>query len=100
MMRNFRSILSAASIFAATVGGGIVATPSLAVAQSVEESGRLNHQAGQLYQQGHYREAEPLLTRALAIREKVLGPNHPAVALLLYNLAVIYESYVGNWVTE
>ncbi len=27
--------------------------------------------------QGKYREAEPLVKRALAVREKSLGPDHP-----------------------
>jgi tetratricopeptide (TPR) repeat protein len=41
--------------------------------------------------QGKYSEAEPLHKRALAIREKALGPDHPDVAISLENLAVLYE---------
>lgn len=37
-----------------------------------------------------YREAASLLNDALAIREKTLGSNHPAVAATLNNLAVLY----------
>ncbi len=37
--------------------------------------------------QGKYAEAEPLLKRALAIREKVLRPEHPHVAQSLNNYA-------------
>ena len=40
--------------------------------------------------QGKYAGAEPLLKRALAIREKALGPAHPDVAQILYNLAVFH----------
>ncbi len=40
--------------------------------------------------QGHYAEAEPLYKRSLAIREKALGPEHPAVATSLNNLAGFY----------
>ena len=39
------------------------------------------------YQEGQYAEAEPLFRRALAIWEKALGPQHPAVAQSLNNLA-------------
>jgi tetratricopeptide (TPR) repeat protein len=37
--------------------------------------------------QGDYDAARPLYERALAIREQVLGPNHPETALALNNLA-------------
>jgi tetratricopeptide (TPR) repeat protein len=36
------------------------------------------------------RYAEPLLQRALAIREQALGPSHPDVAESLNNLAMIH----------
>ncbi len=36
--------------------------------------------------------AEPLVERALAIDEKALGPEHPAVAMDLSNLAVVYNA--------
>ena len=41
--------------------------------------------------QGRYGEAEPLIKRSLAIREKVLGRDHPDVARSLNNLADLYE---------
>lgn len=37
--------------------------------------------------QNKYKEAAQLLNDALAIREKTLGENHPAVAATLNNLA-------------
>ena len=37
-------------------------------------------------------EAEPLYRRALAIREKSLGPEHPDVAVGLNNLAVLLRA--------
>ncbi len=41
-----------------------------------------------LYQrQGKYAEAQPLFQRALAIREKALGPEHPNVAFMLESYA-------------
>jgi tetratricopeptide (TPR) repeat protein len=39
--------------------------------------------------QGQYAKAEPLYQRALAIREKALGPEHPDVATSLENYAVL-----------
>ena len=40
--------------------------------------------------EARYAEAEPLLIKALAIREKILGPDHPDVAVGLYDLATVY----------
>ena len=40
------------------------------------------------YTQGQYAKAEPLYERALAIREKALGPEHPRVATCLENCAL------------
>jgi CHAT domain-containing protein len=42
--------------------------------------------------QGQYAQAEPLHKRALAIREKSLGPDHSNVAFSLNNLAVLYQA--------
>ena len=40
---------------------------------------------------GDYAKAEPLFQRALKIREKALGPEHPDTAKSLNNLAVLYD---------
>ena len=40
----------------------------------------LNNLAALYYGKGRYAEAEPLLKRALAIRERILSPDHPNVA--------------------
>jgi kinesin light chain len=40
--------------------------------------------------QSKFKEASVLLNDALSIREKTLGPDHPAVAATLNNLAVLY----------
>ena len=47
--------------------------------------------------QGNYAEAEPFYRRSLAIREKVLGPEHPDVAQSLNNLALLYHDQ-GHYV--
>lgn len=44
--------------------------------------------------QGKYAEAEPLLKRSLAIREKVLGPEHPDVASSINSLAALLSRHV------
>ena len=57
------------------------------------ESGRLLNQTGfYLSERGLYAEAEPLYRRALAIREKVLGAEHPDLARSLNNLGGLYVS--------
>lgn len=43
---------------------------------------------------GKYKEAEPLCRRALEIREKVLGKDHPDVAKQLNNLALLCQNQV------
>jgi tetratricopeptide (TPR) repeat protein len=50
----------------------------------------LNRTAFYLDDQAQYPQAEPLYQRALAIREQVLGPQHPDTALSLNNLAFLY----------
>jgi len=42
------------------------------------------------YESGSYSAAEKPLTRSLMINEKVLGPDHPHVAISLNNLALLY----------
>ena len=57
----------------------------------------LNNLAVLYYAQGLYAEAEPLFKRALAIREKALGPEHPHVAKSLENYAgLLRKTYRGS----
>ena len=54
-----------------------------------------------LYQsQGQYAEAESLYKRALAIREKALGPDHPDVARTLENYAALLRKAQRNTEAE
>ena len=69
----------------------IFCLPGQSGAQYLEEAERLNKQAVQLYRQGRYQEAIAPAKRALVIREKALGPDHPDVALGLNNLAGLYD---------
>jgi tetratricopeptide (TPR) repeat protein len=52
----------------------------------------LNNLALLYKNQGKYEQAEPLIKRALAIRERVLGPDHPDTAISLHWLAYIYSN--------
>ena len=54
------------------------------------EVDRLNRRIEELKKDGHYSDAAPLAQRVLAIEERSLGGNHPAVAASLNNLALLY----------
>ena len=63
-------------------------------AASLQEAHRLNDQIlPKLYSEGRYETAIPLAQRALAIRERLMDPNHPDVAASLSNLAVLYKAW-------
>ena len=59
--------------------------------QELNEAKELDERAGELYRGGRYAEAIPLAQKALALWEKAQGPDHPAVATSLNNLAVLYR---------
>ncbi|GAX40755.1 peptidase-like protein [Tolypothrix sp. NIES-4075] len=65
--------------------------PSAQQSAELEEAKRLNEQVFQLYKEGKYSQAIPIAERALEIREKVLGKEHPSVATSLNNLAELYR---------
>ena len=47
---------------------------------------------GALYvKQNNYEKAKPVYTEAVSVAEKLFGPSHPQVAMLLYSLANIYH---------
>ena len=52
----------------------------------------LNNLAALYTRTGRAAQAEPLYRRALALKEKSLGPGHPDVALSLNNLAVLLKT--------
>ena len=69
------------------------------------DSNELRHQGGSrlfnragryLWERGRYREAQTVLESALAIANRVLGPDHPDVALSLSNLANVHF-YQGRY---
>ncbi len=53
---------------------------------------RLNNLACSYTKQAKYAEAEPLYLRSLKIREKALGVNHPKVATVLENYALLLRA--------
>jgi len=67
-------------------------TPSLTQTRSPEldEADKLNASVVQLYREGRYEEALPGAHRALALREKVLKDEDPAVGAALHNLLSLY----------
>jgi len=86
-------------VLAAGVPAGVLAQSSPVVvlpSAQLEEAKKLDREATELYQQGKYDEAIPLVKRILEIREKALGPNHPDVAASFNNLAELYRRQ-GNY---
>jgi CHAT domain-containing protein/Tfp pilus assembly protein PilF len=59
--------------------------------RSLQEARRLCAESIRLWRAGKYDEALPLGERALAIREKMLGPERPSVAAALNNLGNLYK---------
>ena len=57
----------------------------------IETAGSLKNLAGLYITTGAYAKVEPLLLRALAIREEALGPEHPDTAQSRDNLAGLYN---------
>jgi CHAT domain-containing protein/tetratricopeptide (TPR) repeat protein len=68
----------------------VLVSPSIVSAQPADGAAELSRQVIELLNAGRYAEAIPLAQRALAIREKTLGPFHPDLATSLNDLAVLY----------
>jgi len=95
-------------VVGAIATGLVLSTPVTGIAQqqtpayspeqqaALKEADELNQQILKLYQEGKYSTAISLAERSLAIREKVLGKEHPDVANSLNNLAVLYYAQ-GNY---
>jgi len=64
-----------------------VASLSGSAKAELAEAEKLNARADQIRQMGKYAEAAPLLERALAIRHRILGDEHPDTASSYNNLA-------------
>ncbi len=71
--------------------GFLLTMPRPGIAQGLDEAAVLTGRVIELTKQGHYSEAVAAAQRALAIREKALGPDHPDVATSLSTLALLYS---------
>lgn len=75
-----------------SISPAAIAEPVLVAQQSeLTEAQKLNQQAIQLYQQGKYADAIPLVEKALAIQEQILGKENPD---LVANLGILAKLYV------
>ena len=66
-------------------------------APNISEADKLDQQAKELFKAGKYSEAIPLATQSLNLREKALGPENPATANSVSNLAALYRE-MGDYV--
>ena len=82
MMRTFALLAVFSAILLAWV---------LRAAAQQDNPDALLDQIDNLYEQGKYQEAIPLTEQVVAIYEKSLGPEHPAVATILNNPAELYR---------
>jgi CHAT domain-containing protein/Tfp pilus assembly protein PilF len=74
--------------------------PTLHAQETMQEADQLGAQVVKLAQLGRYQEAIPLAQRALAICEKLLGPNHEETAGYLNDLAELYFYTKDNAAAE
>jgi tetratricopeptide (TPR) repeat protein len=82
-------------LFGLLLVGGLFLTPlggwAQTHAETPRESALLSQQVLDLFKAGRYQEALPLAQRDLALRERMLGPEHPSTATALNNLAELYK---------
>jgi CHAT domain-containing protein/Tfp pilus assembly protein PilF len=64
--------------------------------RALYEARKLYEEGSKLYRAGKYDKALPLVERALEIRERILGLQHPDVATAINFLAILYR-YIGEY---
>jgi CHAT domain-containing protein/Tfp pilus assembly protein PilF len=88
--------VAALAVIAALVGyarQGRTETQTIATPRAVlDEADRLDKVVDTLYVKGKFQDAIPLAQQSLALREKVLEPRHPDLAISLDNLARLYQA--------
>jgi CHAT domain-containing protein/Tfp pilus assembly protein PilF len=84
--RKYRIVFAALVLWAASA-----TMPAAAAPKGYKEAIALQDRARELERSGKYADAIPLIQRALAIQEKVGGPDDLEVASLLDDLAGLYE---------
>jgi CHAT domain-containing protein/tetratricopeptide (TPR) repeat protein len=68
------------------------ANPGPGYSQSNDELSVLNAQVVRLHEAGKYSEAEPVALRAVALAERLHGPDHLQVGTALNNLGLLYRA--------
>lgn len=89
-MRLTARLTRTAKLLAALMGLSLLLTCPVQAQEA--EWKRLNQEARALYSQGNYRQATIIFRQALGVAEKTFGPDHPAVATSLNNLALLYST--------
>ena len=69
-----------------------IAAPAGAQAQGAADLDALNKQVVQLLGQDNYKEATAIAEKALAVAERVLGPEHPDTLTNVNLLATLYQA--------
>jgi CHAT domain-containing protein/tetratricopeptide (TPR) repeat protein len=90
--RSFRVLFAAITCFLAFHGFAEARPQNPAIKEAI----KLTQEAHELFKKREYAKALPLYERALEIVEKALGPQHPATASSLNNLASTY-SKMGDY---
>jgi tetratricopeptide (TPR) repeat protein len=85
-----RKISAALAVIGTTMLIGLSAFAGKPQSIQDTEAGKLDRRIQELYKAGKFSEAVPIATRVLELREKALGPEHPATATSLNNLGTLY----------
>jgi tetratricopeptide (TPR) repeat protein len=87
---SLRGVLTVAALALGLIGspGGLLGDDDPARAQYLE----LRERGAQLFHQGEYKKATEAFEQALSLAIKVFGPDHPDVALSIYQLAGLYDA--------
>ncbi|KAK3258263.1 hypothetical protein CYMTET_32684 [Cymbomonas tetramitiformis] len=88
--------------FSGTVTGEEYAALRLGefAAASFHTAQQLNDQGVSSKAEGRFSEADAILSKAVEIKERLLGPSHPLLAVTLTNLAEVYLQWGGLLGTE
>jgi tetratricopeptide (TPR) repeat protein len=83
--------LAAVFLWALSLAPPAALAQTQAQENALQEARRLHDEAFALASDGKFSQGMPLVEQALAIHERVLGPEHPQVAITVAGLAVLYK---------